>query len=63
MDHYHPPTKLREGDVFTGVCLSVGGSISGFQADGVHPTAGLSMMKLTIRLIQLLVNSELTNVH
>ena len=47
---YHPPTKLREGNVFIGVCQSfcskeggVGDNRGyGWQASGTHPTGMLS---------------------
>ena len=31
---YHPPTKLRECNVFTGVCLFIGGRVSGARGGG-----------------------------
>ena len=36
---YHPPTKLREGNVFTPVCLFTGGG-STFEREGLVLTSG-----------------------
>ena len=55
--HYHPQTKLREGNVFTPVCDSVhrggvsvqGGSLSGGSLSRGSLSGGLSVRETPVR--------------